>query len=135
MIRGESNFDDKYVKKVFNWSEVHLSEMTCYKIHTQRFPEIIYIYYLNINFSQHSYLVVIKNWSPPQFNILTLALVLQMQRLLHNALWNVVWGKGWGKFHSKINSKKVTDLIIKKPLQNHFVLTIYICHTSRIYRH
>ena len=25
---------DKYVVKVFNWSEVHLSEMTCYKIHT-----------------------------------------------------------------------------------------------------
>ena len=22
------------LKKVFNWSEVHLSEMTCYKIHT-----------------------------------------------------------------------------------------------------
>ena len=22
-----------YVEKVFNWSEVHLSEMTCYKIH------------------------------------------------------------------------------------------------------
>ena len=38
LIRGESNFDDKYVKKsvqqVFNWSEFHLSEMTCYKIHT-----------------------------------------------------------------------------------------------------
>ena len=26
--------EDKYVQKVFNWSEVHLSEMTCYKIHT-----------------------------------------------------------------------------------------------------
>ena len=25
---------DKYVVKVFNWSEVHLSEMTCSKIHT-----------------------------------------------------------------------------------------------------
>ena len=25
--------EDKYVAKVFNWSEVHLSEMTCYKIH------------------------------------------------------------------------------------------------------
>ena len=24
----------KDVVKVFNWSEVHLSEMTCYKIHT-----------------------------------------------------------------------------------------------------
>ena len=26
--------ENKYVVKVFNWSEVHLSEMTCYKIHT-----------------------------------------------------------------------------------------------------
>ena len=26
--------EDKYVVKVFNWSEAHLSEMTCYKIHT-----------------------------------------------------------------------------------------------------
>ena len=26
--------EDKYVKKVFNWSEVHLSKMTCYKIYT-----------------------------------------------------------------------------------------------------
>ena len=26
--------EDKYVVKVFNWSEVQLSEMTCYKIHT-----------------------------------------------------------------------------------------------------
>ena len=26
--------EDKYVVKVFNGSEVHLSEMTCYKIHT-----------------------------------------------------------------------------------------------------
>ena len=38
LIRGESNFDDKYVEKsvqlVFNWSKFHLSEMTCYKIHT-----------------------------------------------------------------------------------------------------
>ena len=25
--------EDKYVVKVFNWSEVHLSELTCYKIH------------------------------------------------------------------------------------------------------
>ena len=24
----------KYVVKVFNWSEIHLSKMTCYKIHT-----------------------------------------------------------------------------------------------------
>jgi hypothetical protein len=28
--------EDKYVEKVFNWSEVHLSEMTCSKIHTLR---------------------------------------------------------------------------------------------------
>ena len=38
LIRGESNFDDKCVEKsvqkVFNRSEFHLSEMTCYKIHT-----------------------------------------------------------------------------------------------------
>ena len=26
--------EDKYVVKVFNWSEFHLFEMTCYKIHT-----------------------------------------------------------------------------------------------------
>ena len=26
--------EDKHIVKVFNWSEVHLSEMTCYKIHT-----------------------------------------------------------------------------------------------------
>ena len=26
--------EGKYVVKVFNWSEVHLSKMTCYKIHT-----------------------------------------------------------------------------------------------------
>ena len=26
--------EDKYVVKVFNWSEFHVSEMTCYKIHT-----------------------------------------------------------------------------------------------------
>ena len=26
--------DDKYAQKVFNWSEVHLSEVTPYKIHT-----------------------------------------------------------------------------------------------------
>ena len=26
--------EDKYVLKVFNWSEFHLSEMTFYKIHT-----------------------------------------------------------------------------------------------------
>ena len=30
----ESKGEDKYVEKVFNWSEVHLSEMTCSKIHT-----------------------------------------------------------------------------------------------------
>ena len=26
--------EDKYVVKVFNWSEAHLYEITCYKIHT-----------------------------------------------------------------------------------------------------
>ena len=26
--------EDKYDEKVFNWSEGHLSEMACYKIHT-----------------------------------------------------------------------------------------------------
>ena len=26
--------EEKYVEKVFNWSEVHLSEMTYNKIHT-----------------------------------------------------------------------------------------------------
>ena len=31
--------EDKYVEKVFNWSEVHLSEMTCYKIHTLVEPD------------------------------------------------------------------------------------------------
>ena len=34
---GGSNYDDKYVEKVFNWSEVHFSEMTCYKIHTFKY--------------------------------------------------------------------------------------------------
>ena len=38
LIRGESNFDDK---KVFNWSEVHLSEVTYYKIHTLIFFVLI----------------------------------------------------------------------------------------------
>jgi len=33
LISGKSNCDDKYVEKVFKWSEVHLSEMTCSKIH------------------------------------------------------------------------------------------------------
>ena len=39
MIRGESNFDDKYLcwKKFLTW--VHLSEMTCYKIHTLSVPD------------------------------------------------------------------------------------------------
>ena len=31
---GESKCDDKYVEKVFKWSELHLSAMTCSKIHT-----------------------------------------------------------------------------------------------------
>ena len=43
MEEGESNFDDKYVEKsvqkVFNWSKFHLSEMTCYKIHTLVAPQ------------------------------------------------------------------------------------------------
>ena len=26
--------EDKYVVKMFNWSEVYLFEMTCYKVHT-----------------------------------------------------------------------------------------------------
>ena len=36
--------EDKYVEKVFNWSEVHFSEMTCYKIHILRgfFPLIFH---------------------------------------------------------------------------------------------
>ena len=34
LIRGESTLDDKCVERVFNLSGVHLSEMTCYKIHT-----------------------------------------------------------------------------------------------------
>ena len=33
-IANPPKSEDKYVEKVFNWSEVHLSEMTCYKIHT-----------------------------------------------------------------------------------------------------
>ena len=38
--------EDKYVIKVFNWSEVHFSEMTCYKIHTlstERIEAVLYI--------------------------------------------------------------------------------------------
>ena len=31
--------DDKYVEKVLNCSEVHLSELTCYKIHSLVFHE------------------------------------------------------------------------------------------------
>jgi hypothetical protein len=33
-IANPPKSEDKYVEKVFNWSEVHLSEMTCHKIHT-----------------------------------------------------------------------------------------------------
>ena len=40
LIRGESKCDDKYVVKVFKWSELHLSEMTCSKIHTLGSREI-----------------------------------------------------------------------------------------------
>ena len=55
--------DEKYVVKVFNWSEVHLSEMTCYKIHTL----ITLLYFLLI-------LVIYKKennnfpgkWDPPR---------------------------------------------------------------------
>ena len=32
-IANPPKSEDKYVEKVFNWSEVYLSEMTCYKIH------------------------------------------------------------------------------------------------------
>ena len=35
---------DKYVEKVFNWSEVHLYEMNCYKIYTLA-PLFIYVVY------------------------------------------------------------------------------------------
>ena len=34
LIRGESKCDDKSGQNVFKWSEVHLSEVTSYKIHT-----------------------------------------------------------------------------------------------------
>ena len=42
------------LKKVFNWSEVHFSEMSCYKIHTlavtqTRQPDKKYFYYVNID--------------------------------------------------------------------------------------
>ena len=41
LIKEEYNFDEKYVEKSvlhwFNWSEFHLSKMTCYKIHTLAF--------------------------------------------------------------------------------------------------
>ena len=33
-IANPSKSEDKCFEKVFNWSEVHLSEMTCYQIHT-----------------------------------------------------------------------------------------------------
>ena len=50
LTREESNFDDKYVEQsvqhVFNWSEFHLSEMTCYKIHTLVFLQKINLVYL-----------------------------------------------------------------------------------------
>ena len=32
-IANPTKSEDKYVVKVFNWSEVYLSEMTCYKFH------------------------------------------------------------------------------------------------------
>ena len=37
-IAKPSKSEDKYVGKVLNWSEVHLSEMTCYKIHNLKKP-------------------------------------------------------------------------------------------------
>ena len=37
---GESKCNDKYVEKVFKWSELHLSEMTSSKIHTLGSREI-----------------------------------------------------------------------------------------------
>ena len=36
-IANPPKSDDKYVEKVFNWSKVHLSKTTCYKIHTLLF--------------------------------------------------------------------------------------------------
>ena len=33
-ITNRAKSEDMYVEKVFNWSEVHLSEMASYKIHT-----------------------------------------------------------------------------------------------------
>jgi hypothetical protein len=33
-IANPPKSEEKYVEKLFNWSEFHLSEMTCYKIHT-----------------------------------------------------------------------------------------------------
>ena len=44
--------EDKYVVNVFNWSEVHLSEMNCYKIYTlETWPQLIKSFmfrYLNV---------------------------------------------------------------------------------------
>ena len=34
LITGEFNFDEKNVKKMFNWSEVHSEKNTTYKIGT-----------------------------------------------------------------------------------------------------
>ena len=48
--------EEKYVVKVFNWSEVHLSEMTCYKIHTLEM-------FLQINFHH----IVIMSAEPERF--------------------------------------------------------------------
>ena len=42
--------EDKYVVKVFNWPEVHLSEMTCYKIHTLVVLDDICTYFKNNSF-------------------------------------------------------------------------------------
>ena len=45
--------EDKYVVKVFNWSEVHLSEMICYKIHT------LISYFLHCTYTANISVVII----------------------------------------------------------------------------
>ena len=43
--------EDKYFEKVFNWSEVHVSEMTCYKIHTIGYALFLLPGILNIRYN------------------------------------------------------------------------------------
>jgi hypothetical protein len=43
--------ENKYVEKVFNWSEVHVSEMTCYKIHTLGYALFLLPGILNIRYN------------------------------------------------------------------------------------